>query len=104
MNTFQKLSRTLAIISFVSAASLANAQDTDSTTARVADTANVQVTHSPSTADSTTATEAEDPRWGSPRVDRTARPSDPIAKATTTAERAKRFADEEREWQRLSTP
>jgi hypothetical protein len=57
-----------------------------------------------STPDSISASESADSRWGSRPVNRAARPSDPIPKATTMSERAKRFADEEREWQRLSTP
>ena len=95
MNTIQKLGAALAIISIASAASFANAQVTnDPSTA----------TNSPSTAGSTRAAEAANTRWGSPPVDRAARPADPIPKATTRAEEAKRFADQEREWQRLSTP
>ena len=93
MNTIQKLGRTLAIISIASAASLANAQGTDS--------ANAPVANSTSSADNTAPA---DPRWGSPPVDRTARPDDPIPRATTLQQREKRFAEEEREWQRLSTP
>ena len=96
MNAIHKLARTLAIISIASAASLANAQGTDS--------ANAPVANSTSSADSSRATAPADPRWGSPPVDRTARPDDPIPKATTLEQREKRFADEEREWQRLSTP
>ena len=96
MNTTQNLGRALAIISIASAASLANAQGTDS--------ANAQVTNRTSRANSTPATAPADPRWGSPPVDRTARPDDPIPKATTLEQREKRFAEEEREWQRLSTP
>jgi len=96
MNTIQKLGRTLAIISIASAASLANAQGTDS--------ASAQGTNSISSANSGQATAPADPRWGSPPVDRTARPDDPIPKATTLQQREKRFAEEEREWQRLSTP
>ena len=96
MNTIQKLGRTLAIISIASAASLANAQGTAS--------ANSQGTNSTSSVDSSQATAPADPRWGSPPVDRIARPDDPIPKATTLQQREKRFAEEEREWQRLSTP
>ena len=95
MNTIQKLGRTLAIISIASVASLANAQGTDSANA---------VTNSASTTDSTGAADSADSRWGSPPGDRSARPDDPIPKATTLQQREKRFAEEEREWQRLSTP
>jgi hypothetical protein len=95
MNTIQKLGAALAIISIASAASFANAQDTNSTSTATSGT---------STPDSASASESADSRWGSPPVNRAARPADPIPKATTTSERAKRFAAEEREWQRLSTP
>jgi hypothetical protein len=90
MNTIQKLGAALAIISIASAASFANAQDTNSTST---------ATNGTSTPDS-----AADSRWGSPPVNRAARPSDPIPKATTMSERAKRFAAEERESKSLSTP
>jgi hypothetical protein len=95
MNTIQKLGAALAIISIASAASFANAQDTNSTSTATSGT---------STPDSASASESADSRWGSPPVNRAARPADPIPKATTTSERAKRFEAEEREWQRLSTP
>ena len=101
MNTIQKLARTLAIISVASAASLANAQGRDSVSAV---TNSSSTTNSAPTADSTRATDSTDSRWGSPPVNRSARPDDPIPKATTLQQREKRFADEEREWQRLSTP
>ncbi|HYT95691.1 MAG TPA: hypothetical protein VEO36_00070 [Casimicrobiaceae bacterium] len=104
MNTIHKLGRTLAmIISIASAASLANAQGTGSAN-EVTDGTNAPVTNNASSADNSRATAPADPRWGSPPVDRTARPDDPIPKATTLQQREKRFADEEREWQRLSTP
>jgi hypothetical protein len=95
MNTIQKLGTALAIISIASAASLANAQDTNSPSTQ---------TNGSSTPYSTSASESSDSRWGSPPVNRAAAPSDPIPKVTTTSERARRFAAEEREWQRLSTP
>jgi hypothetical protein len=93
MDTIQKLGTALAIISIAAGASFANAQDTNSTST---------ATNGASTPDSTSNTSTNS-RWGSPPVDRAARPSDPIPKATTMSERAKRFAAEEREWQRLST-
>jgi hypothetical protein len=95
MNTIQKLGAALAILAIASAASFANAQDTDSPST---------ATNATSTPDSDSPSESANSRWGSPPVDRAARPSDPIPKATTMSERAKRFAAEEREWQRLSTP
>jgi hypothetical protein len=55
-------------------------------------------------ADSARAEATIDSRWGSPPVDKTTLPVDPIPKATTQSDRARRFAAEEREWQRLSTP
>jgi len=39
----------------------------------------------------------------SPRVDKTAPPADPVPKAATKAERAARFADQERIMQEEST-
>ena len=95
MNTIQKLGTTLAIVSIASAASFAGAQDTNSTST---------APNAASAPDSSSASESADSRWGSPPVNRAARPSDPIPNATTMSERAKRFAAEEREWQRLSTP
>ena len=95
MNTIQKLGAALAVISIASAASFANAQDTSSTST---------ATNGATTPDRTPASESAESRWGSPPVNRAATPSDPIPKATTMSERAKRFAAEEREWQRLSTP
>jgi hypothetical protein len=64
----------------------------------------VAATNRTSTPDSTSASGSADSRWGSPPVNRAARPSDPIPKETTMSERAKRFAAQEKEWQRLSTP
>ena len=101
MNTIQKLGAALAIISIASAASFANAQDTNSTSPPNSPST---ATSGTSTPDSASASESADSRWGSPPVNRAARPADPIPKATTTSERAKRFEAEEREWQRLSTP
>ena len=95
MNTIQQLGTALAIISIASAVSFANAQDTNGTST---------ATNGSSTPYSTSPSESSNSRWGSPPVNRAAAPSDPIPKATTMSERAKRFAAEEREWQRLSTP
>jgi len=38
------------------------------------------------------------------QADRAAGPANPVRNATTMSERAKRFAEQEREWQQLSTP
>ena len=102
MNTIQKLGAAFAIISIASAASFANAQDTNNTS-----TPPISRSTAPSdtsTPYSVSSGEAANSPWGSPPVNRAAPPSDPVPKATTRAEEAKRFAAEEREWQRLSTP
>ena len=113
MNTIQKLRAALAIISIASAASFANAQDPtsaqDSTSTSAAANRASTAANGTSTPDSTYGSgyadsESANSPWGSPPVNRAAPPSDPIPKATTRAEEAKRFAAQEREWQRLSTP
>src|SRR5262245_12060301 len=102
MKTIQKLSAVLAIIAIAYSASFANAQvSSGPSTPTDSDSA---VKYGGSAADAARATEAANTRLGSPPVNRAARPADPIPRANTTAERAQRFADQEREWQQLSTP
>jgi hypothetical protein len=95
MNAIQKLGTALAIVSIASAASFANAQDANSASAG---------TNGASTPESASASQSANLRWGSPPVNRAAAPSDPVPKANTMSERARRFAAQEREYQRLSTP
>jgi len=94
MKTIHKIIGTITIVSLASAASFAHAQDTNSISNPNAD----------SSAMSSPIAQELSSRWGSPAVNRSARPADPIPKVTTRTEEAKRFARQEAEWQRLSTP
>lgn len=94
MKTMHKIIRTITIVSLASAASFAHAQDTNGISNSNADSS---VMSGPMPQELSS-------RWGSPAVNRSARPADPIPKVTTRTEEAKRFAAQEAEWQRLSTP
>lgn len=94
MKTIHKWMGAIAVVSLASGTSFASAEDTNGFSHPNAD----------ASATSSRAAESSSSRWGSPAVDRSARPADPIPAATTRADKSKRFAAEEAEWQRLSTP
>ena len=93
MNTINKVTRTLVVVSLWSAMSLASAQPTDS---------GAKATQFRAT-ESVLQQESTNMPSSSPPVDRTAAPADPIPKATTKQQKRARFAAEERAMQKEST-